>query len=117
MDIEKMSETLSLFEGTHDFTAFAMNKSARIAKLMIDEESGEKVEVPQKPDHFLRTVDKISVEKVDSPVNSRFQPIYNVFDFYTAEFTAQGFFQNQVSTYMYTVNQRREGKNCPPPQL
>ena len=102
MCIDKACETLNLFEGTHDFTAFAIKKSSRIAKKYY-EDSGEKIEVPYKPEHFIRTVDKISVEQVNPPLSPNFNPVYDHFDFYTAEFTSRAFFQNQVSKQPFSI--------------
>ena len=91
----KTFETLKLFEGTHNFSSFAMRKVSRIAKVI--EETGEKKEIVHEPIFFTRTVEKVRVDKIDSPESSKFNPIYDLFDFYTAEFTGIGFFHHQVS--------------------
>ena len=93
--INKICETLSLFEGIHNFASFAINKTSRI-KSKSHDESGVKNEIPYEPDFFIRKVDKISVEPVNPPLSSNFSPIYDLFEFYTAEFISKGFFQNQV---------------------
>ena len=94
--MNKVRQTLKLFEGTHNFASFALNKSSRLVRKHIDYETGEKHEIFHEPEWFIRTVDKICVEKVDSMLRSDVNPMYEQFDFYSAEFTSPAFFYNQV---------------------
>ena len=98
MCINKTIEVLKLFEGTHNFSSFALNKNSRIVS-RTDNEIGGKIDIPHEPTFFIRTVNKICVEQVESPLRSHLSPIYDQLDFYTAEFTSPAFFQNQVSQW------------------
>ena len=81
-NMDKVRETLQLFEGTHNFMSFALKKSSRIARTNVDEETGEKVDLEYTEDFFTRTVDKISLVHVDPPCSPMFQPIFDMFDFW-----------------------------------
>ena len=94
--MNKVRETLKLFEGTHNFASFALSKTSRLVRTHIDYETGEKHDIIREPEWIIRTVDKICVQKVDSPLSSDINPMYEQFDFYTAEFTSPAFFYNQV---------------------
>lgn len=94
--MNKTSQTLNLFEGTHNFSSFALKTSSRISSKTYNE-TGEKTYILHEPSYFIRTINKICIEQVDSPLRSHFSPIYDQFDFYTVEFSSPAFFQNQVS--------------------
>ena len=93
--MDKTLEVLKMFEGTHNFASLAMNKSSRILSRR-DPDTQLYRDIDREPDYFIRTIDKIEVEKVPPPMSPSLFPSYDAFDFYTAKFTAKAYFQNQV---------------------
>lgn len=94
-----------LFEGIHNFASFAFNKSSRTV-MVLDDQSGKRIAKMHDPEFFLRKVERISVKQVDPPLSSNYNPIYDLFDFYTAEFSSKAFFQNQVRIYLLCAQQK-----------
>ena len=99
--MDKTLEVLKMFEGTHNFASLAMNKSSRI-KAWRDPDTQLYRDIDREPEYFIRTIDKIEVEKVPPPMIPNLYPSFDAFDFYTAKFTAKAYFQNQVR---YTSHQ------------
>ena len=99
--MDRTREVLNMFEGTHNFASLAMNKSSRI-KAWRDPDTQLYRDIDREPEYFIRTIDKIEVEKVPPPMSPNLYPSFDAFDFYTAKFTAKAYFQNQVR---YTSHQ------------
>ena len=93
--MDKTREVLKMFEGTHNFASLAMTKSSRTKKWR-DPDTHLYIDIDRESDYFIRTIDKIEVEKVPPPLSPNLFSCYDAFDFYTAKFTAQSYFQNQV---------------------
>ena len=98
--MDKTREVLKMLEGPHNFASFAMNKSSRI-ETKRNPDSQEKIETYRDQEFFTRTMDKIDIKQVPPPLSPEICPVYDLFDFYTVQFTAKAFFQNQVRHFYF----------------
>lgn len=89
-DAAKAEEMLQKLVGTHDFTAFS-NRDAQILKL---DGSRQRVIVPA--EEFHRKIDEVTFAQIPPPSSTKFNPIYDLFDFYEFSITASSFYRNQV---------------------
>ena len=93
--MDKTREVLKMLEGSHNFASFAMNKKSRLQTKRSPDQQ-EKIVTVRDEEFFIRTMDKIEIKQVSPPLSPELCPVYDSFDFYTVEFRAKAYFQNQV---------------------
>ena len=96
----KFKEALKLFGSQechyHGFVSTGKEFRLRTKTIRNDDGTYAKVHHPLDPQHFTRKPDIIELRHVDPPYSARFQPAFDLFNFYEIEFQDKGFFRHQV---------------------
>jgi len=93
-DLSKAEEALNLFNGEHNFMAFANRISKRQQFTNLDGNGKTRVTMPE--EYFIRTLSGINIKKIPAPMDHNICQLYELFDFYEFTLTSPSFYRNQI---------------------
>jgi len=98
-DLSKAEEALNLFNGEHNFMAFA-NRISKHQKFTNLDGNGNRAPgnttVTMPEEYFIRSLSGIDIKKIPAPIEHNIYQLYELFDFYEFTLTAPSFYRNQI---------------------